>query len=272
MRVYFSPAFAIANRLLLDIVKHSMAVEVDKEKISVGADGRIRLSVQWLTDTRTEALRGIPKVYEGLVWAGHSATPFLSRSDGRYLVPANYEGLLDDQAAELEQYDIDSEFREVKIETFPDRSILRREWGASEENGRLIFAPKIKRPNDGGTGLGSNKEEEIDNPLFNATTYPVEYAVATMRILRKRVPASLERAVGSVVGSIPSGFDYQGNAKSWFVRPLRRRKVGNMWEITVQYQQVDEFSDVSVLLALLQKEKKAGSSTGLGSSFGTFNF
>jgi hypothetical protein len=240
-----------------------MAVEVDKEKISVGADGRIRLSVQWLTDTRAEALRGIPKVYEGLVWAGHSASPFLSRSDGRYLVPANYEGLLEDQAPELEQYEIDSEFREVKLETFPNREILRKEWGASEENGRLIFAPKIKRPNDGGTGLGSNKEEEIDNPLFNATTYPVEYAVATMRILRKRVPPSLERAVGSVVGSIPSGFDYQGNAKSWFVRPLRRRKAGNMWEITVQYQQVDEFTDVSVLLALLQKTRSGGRGTGL---------
>jgi hypothetical protein len=249
-----------------------MAVEVDKEKISVGADGRIKISVQWLADSRTEALRDIPKVYEGLVWAGHSATPFLSRDDGRYLVPANYEGLLDDQAAELEQYELDGELREVKIETFPDREILRKEWGASEENGRLIFAPKIKRPSEGGTGLGPNKEEEIDNPFFNSTSYPVEYAVATMRLLRKRVPPSLERAVGTVVSSIPSGFDYQGNATSWLVSPLRRRKAGNMWEITVQYRQVDEFSDIAALMVLLQKNRNASKGSGLGSTFGTFSF
>lgn len=248
-----------------------MAVAVNSEKFSLGNDGRLRLQVQWLTDTRTEALRAIPASYEGLARTNASGSPFISEGDGRYLVDAVYEGLIDDQAPEAEQYELGAEYREQKIETFPDREILMKEWGASEKDDKLVFTPTIKRPSSGGTGLGSQKTEEVPNPFFNLTTYPVEYAVATMRILRKAVPAEIERAAGSVIERIPPGFDYQGNAKSWLVRPIRRRKVGNVWEITVTYQQVDEFRDVEALLLLLQKTKKS-SGSGLGADFGTFRF
>jgi hypothetical protein len=248
-----------------------MAIEIGKEKFTIARDGRIQLSLQYLADTRLEAMRSIPATVEGLVRVGSSGSPFISKNDGRYVVDANYEGLIDDQATELEQYEVNGEYREVKIEAFPDRWVLRKDWGATEEEGRLVFPPKIKRPSGGGTGLGNAKEPEIDNPFYNMTQYPVEYAVATMRILRKRVPASLERSVGTVISKIPSGFDYQGNATSWLVRPLRRRKAGNMWEISVEYQQVDEFSDVEALLVLLQKTKSSGSGSGLGATFGTFN-
>jgi hypothetical protein len=240
-----------------------MAIEIGKEKFTKTQDGKIRFSVQWLADTRLEALRSIPGLFEGLVQTGTSGTPFLSRNDGRYEVEATYEGLIDDQAPEAEGYELDSEYREVKIEAFPDRLTLMEFWGASEEDGRLVFTPKIKRPSGGGSGLGAAKTEEIDNPFYNLTTYPVEYAVATWRILRKRVPASLERSVGTVVSRIPAGFDYQGHAKSWLVRPIRRRKVGNMWEISVQYQQVDGFGDVEALLVLLQKVRTEGRGSGL---------
>lgn len=248
-----------------------MAVAVNQEKFSLGNDGRLRLNIQWLTDTRSEALRSIPTSYEGLARTNASGSPFISQNDGRYVVDAVYEGLIDDQAPEAEQFELGSEYREQKIETFPDREVLRNEWGASEEDGRLVFTPTIKKPTTGGTGLGTQKTEEIPNPFYNLTTYPVEYVVATMTILRKRVPAALERSVGTVIDRLPSGFDYQGNAKSFLVRPIHRRKVGNAWEIRVQYQQVDEFSDVQALLVLLQKTKKSTGS-GLGSSFGSFQF
>lgn len=234
-----------------------MAVIVDKETFDIGKDGRISLKIQWLADSRAEALREIPFVQDTLVRTSLSATPWISDSDGRYLVNTVYEGVLDEQQAEeAEQYELSSEYREAKIETFPDREILRNEYGAVEEDGRLVFPPTIKPPKSGGSGLGNKKTSEVPNPFFNLTTYPVEYAVANWTILRKRVPAELERKVGTVVGSIPSDFDYNGNAKSWLVRPLQRRKVGNMWEINVQFQQVDEFSDIEALLILLQKAKK----------------
>ena len=234
-----------------------MAVIVEKESFDIGKDGRISLKIQWLADSRAEALREIPTVMDTLVRTSLSASPWISENDGRYLANAVYEGLVDEQqAAESEQYELTSEYREAKIETFPDREILRNEYGAIEEDGRLVFPPTIKKPKGGGSGLGNSKSAEVPNPFFNLTTYPVEYAVANWTILRKRVPASLEKAAGTVVGSIPTGFDYNGNATSWLVRPLRRRKVGNMWEINVQYQQVNEFSDVEALLILLQKSKK----------------
>jgi hypothetical protein len=240
-----------------------MAVVVEKERFDVGKDGRAQLSIQWLTDTRTEAQRQIPVTYDGLTRTRASGVPFLSKDDGRYLVDAVYEGLFEDQAVDSEQFELDYESREVKIEAFPDREVLRRDWGATEEDGRLVFTPKISPPAGAGTGLGAQATPEIDNPFYNLTTYPVEYAVAKMRILRRRVPASLERSVNTVIDRIPSGFDYQGNAKSWLVRPLRRRKIGNVWEINVVYQQVDEFKDVNALLVLLQKVRTEGRGTGL---------
>lgn len=251
-----------------------MAVVVNQEKFSLGSDGRLRLSVQWLADSRSEALREIPFFREGLARTGASGSPFVSESDGRYLVDATYEGLIDDQAPDAEQYELESEYREQKIETFPDREILRKEWGASEEDGRLVFAPTIKKPTSGGSGLGSQKTEEVPNPFYNLTTYPVEYVVATMTILRKNVPSELERAVGTVVDRLPSGFDYQGNAKSFLLRPLQRSKVGNAWRIRAQYQQVDEFKDVQALLILLQRVKSGsgGVGSGLGAEFGSFRF
>lgn len=251
-----------------------MAVVVNQEKFSLGNDGRLRLSVQYLTDTRIEALREIPFLREGLARTSASGSPFISESDGRYLVDAVYEGLIDDPDPETDQYEISSEYREQKIETFPDREILRSEWGASEEDGRLVFTPTIKRPSEGGTGLGPQKTEEIPNPFYNLTTYPVEYIVATMTILRKRVPAELERTVGTVVDRLPSGFEYEGNAKSFLLRPLQRAKVGGAWRIRAQYQQVDEFKDVQALLVLLQKSRSgsSGVGSGLGSTFGSFRF
>lgn len=240
-----------------------MAVVVEKERFDVGKDGRAVLRIQWLADSRQEAQREIPRLYDGLARTSASGVPFLSRDDGRYLVDATYEGLFEDQATEAEQYSLDYEYREAKIEAFPDRKVLRRDWGAVEEDGRLVFPPTVKPPSGMGTGLGNQKTAEIPNPFFNLTTYPVEYAVANMRILRRQVPPSLERAVGTVVDRIPSGFDYQGNAKSWLVRPLRRRTVGNVWEINVQYQQVDEFKDIEALLVLLQKVRNGGRGTGL---------
>lgn len=241
-----------------------MAVIVDKESFDIGKDGRVVLRIQWLADNRSEAIRDIPMVQENLVRTGLSASPWISQDHGKYLVNATYEGLVDnEQAEEAEQYELTSEYREAKIETFPDREILRAEYGAVEEDGRLVFPPTIKTPTSGGSGLGNRKTAEVANPFYNLTTYPVEYAVANWTILRKRVPAELERQVGTVISRLPSGFDYNGNAKSWLVRPIRRRKVGNMWEINVQYQQVDEFSDVEALLILLQKSKKGGRGSGL---------
>jgi len=241
-----------------------MAVIVEKESFTIDRIGKVTLQIQWLADSRGEALRDIPMIQEGLVRTSISASPWVSQNDGRYLVNATYEGVVEELTSEeLEQYELTSEYREAKIETFPDREVLRNEYGAVEEDGRLVFPPTIKQPTSGGSGLGNRKTAEVPNPFYNLTTYPVEYAVANWTIARRRVPADLERSVGTVISNLPAGFDYRGNAKSWLVRPLQRRKAGNVWEINVQYQQVDEFSDVEALLVLLQKSKRDRRGSGL---------
>lgn len=232
-----------------------MAVRVEKEKFTKGRDGRMKLQVRWLATTRTEAINSIPSTYDNLQLTDLSGAPWIDEN-GKYLVDAVYEGYNgsgNGPDVEFDQAEITGEMREVKIELFPDRDLLKTEYGAYEEDGKLKFPAKL--PNTARTGNGLSVPEERDNPFFNLTTYYVEYELAVHSFIRRTVPAALLKKQLTVVNQLPSVFEYAGQTKSWFLRPIRRRKIGNMWEITAEYEQVDEFGD-KVALAALRAESK----------------
>lgn len=241
-----------------------MAVRVEKEKFTIGRDGRMRLQVRWLAQTRSEAMTGIPPTYDGLFRTDYQGQPWIAES-GPYLVDAVYEGYNgggEGPARQFDQAEITSEMREVKIEDFPDRDLLRELYGAYEEEGRLKFPPKIPAPARGGNGLNASDEE--DNPFFNATTYLVEYELAVHQFVRSTVPAALLKAQLTIVNRLPEVFEYRGETKNWFIRPIRRRKIGNLWEITVEYQQVDELAAMKATSALRQQAKRSALDTFFG--------
>ena len=251
-----------------------MAVTIEKEKFSIDDRGRIRYQLRYKANSRTDALTGIPRTFEGLFLLGTSGTPWINKN-GAYLVDATYGGLIDESNPELDSYEVIEEFQDKKLSAFPDRELLEEEFGAYIDPwGDLRFPETLPKTSRLGSGLslntyrdGDNAEEQ--NPLHGATTYKVAYAVAIHRMVRKRIPARLEKMVGTVVDRIPAQFEYSGRAQSWWIPPLRRRKVGNAWDIEMRYEQVDLFKDQEALVKLMQRTDKRRS--GLGRSFGTFN-
>lgn len=237
-----------------------MAVRVEKEKFTRGRDGRMRWQVRWMADTRTEATTSIPETYDGLQLSGSSGSPWIDDTDGRFLVDATYEGWNGTQNGPDESFDqaeISAELREVPIENFPNRDLLVENYAAYEEDGRLKFPSKI--PNTSLQGNGLSASEENDNPLFKATTYLVEYELAVHSFIRRKVPQALLKKQLTIVSELPSVFEYTGETKNWFVRPLRRRRVGNMWEITVEYEQVDEDKARQAMADLRRQSRKKSS-------------
>jgi hypothetical protein len=239
-----------------------MAVEIDKESFELSRSGTTRINRRYLADSRSEALSGIPKVVDGLPLAGIRGSIWISKDDGRHVVEAVYEGLVDDPDESLDEFDIVTEEREQKIEAFRPRGILLTEYDGSydAETGRLIFPPTMPKPK---TRLGQpltldsmRGDSETPNPLWNATSYSVEYSMATWRLVRKKVPQSLVKQSRTVIDRLPSGFEESGPKKQWYVRPLQKRKVGNAWTMEWSAIEISEFTDMQVLLALRAAETK----------------
>jgi hypothetical protein len=235
-----------------------MAIEIDKESFEVDRLGKIRLRRRYLADSRTEALTGLPKSVDGLPIAGTRGSVWISKNDGRHVVDAVYEGLIDDPDESLDEYELITEEREQKIEAFRPRDILLTDYDGSydEKTGDLIFPPTMPKPKNRlgqPLTLSTTSESETPNPLYGAKTYPVPHTTAVWRLVRKRVPTSLAKQEGTVIDRLPSGFDYTGPKKSWYVRPLQKRKRGNAWTIEWTAFQVTDFADLEVLLALREK-------------------
>jgi hypothetical protein len=239
-----------------------MAVEIDKESFELSRSGTTRINRRYLADSRSEALSGIPKAVDGLPLAGIRGSIWISKDDGRHVVEAVYEGLVDDPDESLDEFDIVTEERVQKIEAFRPRGILLTEYDGSydAQTGRLIFPPTMPKPK---TRLGQpltldsmRGDSETPNPLWNATSYSVEYSMATWRLVRKKVPQSLVKQSRTVIDRLPSGFEESGPKKQWYVRPLQKRKVGNAWTMEWSAIEISEFTDMQVLLALRAAETK----------------
>lgn len=246
-----------------------MAREIQGERVTITREGRMTLAVQLLFDTRREALTQYPRTLEGLLFAGAEGAPRTTK-EGKWILGARYDGIIDEPTERDDSYRLTGEDREMPIENFPDRELLKKEFGAYEENGRLKFPEKLPKSNVIGSllNLDSYKDGagEMDNPLFNATTYPEEYQVAVWRFVRRRVPQVVEGWVGTVLTKLPKGFEGMG-AKSdarWYVRPLDVNKMGNCVECQVQFKEISKFQALEALQKLLKRrEKGRGEGGGL---------
>jgi hypothetical protein len=242
-------------------------LEIDRETIEIDSLGKLRLRVRYAADSRSDAIRNTPAKLEGLPRTALRAQPWIGKQ-GKYIVDAAYEGLDADPDPELDVYELITEERENKIESFPDRELLEESYGATlDEDGNLIFPPTLpKPPSRLGQPLTLDTMKsgavEPQNPLHGTTSYAVPHTTAIWRLVRKKVPANLEKQSRSVITRLPSGFDYQGPKASWYVRPLQKRKAGNSWEIEWTAFEVTDFADLQVLLALQGRARGQGRTTG----------
>lgn len=244
--------------------------EIGREEIEISRIGGMRLKTQFLADSRTEAMRDVPLTLEGLLRTQARISPWIKRG-GQYLVDAIYEGVDTDPDPSQDEYQLFTEERETKIESFAPRDVLIETFGATvDAEGRLKFPPTLPKPKSRiGQPLTLDTYKngdgaETPNPLHNTTTYGVPHTTAIWRLVRKKVPASLERQARQVIDRLPSGFDYQGPKAQWYVRPLQKRKIGNAWEVEWQAFEISEFSDLTVLATLQSRDRKGrGAGQGL---------
>jgi hypothetical protein len=236
-----------------------MAVQIDKEQFERDRQGRVKFTVRWKMDTRSEALRSVPVKFEDLPLETVRGTPWIG-SDGAYLVDAVYTGIIDELSASLgdgenDQYELITEEREVPIEKFPDIPWLKETYGAFGGEGGMDFPETLPAPASrigtpltiANTGAKQGEGGEVPNPMWNTKTYPVPYTVAVWRFVRKTVPTDVERQAMTVIDRLPSGFDWRGPKLQWYVRPIQKRKTGNAWEVEWRAEELTEFTDPEFL-------------------------
>ena len=241
-----------------------MAVEIDKESFEIDKLGKMVIRRRYLADSRTEAMTGLPNSVDGLPRIGVSGRVWISSTDGRHVVDAVYEGVTGEGPDETyDDFELLTEEREQKIETFEDQETLFNDYGARSnvETGRLEFPPNLpKPPKRLGQPLTLDTYKtataETPNPLFGASSYGVPYSMANWRMVRKKVPSSLVKMERTVIDKLPSGFDYSGPKKQWYVRPLQKRKSGNAWSIEWSALEISEFKDISTLMSIQALQSK----------------
>lgn len=248
-----------------------MATEVGKRKFSITDDGAVFFTLQYHCDTEDEALFSIPTTYRGLLRYSHDGGQWVG---SEWVVTAKYRGLPASASydpEEFDQYSIEGEWREEPIEAFPNRKLLIDNYGAYVEDGKLKFPEKLPSTAQGAAdalgfaagfaiGLalsdaGGSADDGEDNPLFGVRSYPVYYDMAEHRYVRETVPGDLTRKAGTIVESLPSGFDYDGDATAWLVDKPSRFKQGNCWRIVERYKEVDELKHIRALYDLIRNNR-----------------
>lgn len=239
-----------------------MPVQIETAKFQQRQGSPLVYNVAWRCDTEEEALAEIPAVFRGSLLLTNTSAAQWYPGASKFIVNAQYEGLIKDPPPELDEFDIDGEFREEKIESFPFRQMLVEVYGAFEKNNRLEFPRLLPRKPKTTTGIKppDGQAEDEENPLFNVRTYPVFYETATWRFVRQKLPGWVVSIPGSIVERLPEGFEYDGDAKQWFVTKAPRTKRGGCWSLAVHYKAIDKIKHVAALQALINQE--SGQSTG----------
>lgn len=236
-------------------------IQIDKTHFSQRRGGPMVMKIRFAADSENEALTGIPYTQRGgaLVLQNKESVQWYPGAI-KFIVDATYEGLLEDPPADMDEYMIDGEFREEKIETFPKPELLVTEYGAYKKNGEILFRETLDASAGSATGLPrQGSGSEVPNPLFGVKTYPVFYEVAEWSFVRKNIPPSIQRLRGKTVDRLPAGFRYDGEAKLWFVDKVPRRTRGNSWSGSVRYKQIDDTPHIKALQDLIN-----GSGRGSG--------
>lgn len=217
--------------------------------------GLVSITIKYYCDTEDEALFGLPSSYRGMARRSGSGAEWDAGED-KWIASAVFQGLADgaDPSSELEQYTIDGEWREEPIEAFPDRALLVSTYGGyiDAADGRLKFPETLSSSGSGATGFSSSSKASVKNPMFGVTSYPVLRLVAEHTYVRSSAPSGIYTRVGTVLTSLPSGFD-EPDGKTWIVDTPTIRRIGNARHITERYKDIDMLKHVEALYRLIKK-------------------
>lgn len=218
-------------------------------------EGLVAFRIKYFADTEDEALFSTPASYRGLGRRGSNGAEW-DAGENKWIVDVTFQGLPDGAAPseELEQFTIQGEWREEPIESFPERASLVSTYGGyiDPSDGRLKFPEALVSKAGSGTGLNGSKKASGKNPMFGVTSYPVLRLVAEHTFVRASAPSGIYSEVGTVVNSLPSGFDEPGG-KIWIVDTPTVIKVGNARRVTKRWKDLDALRHIEALQRLIKK-------------------
>ena len=232
-------------------------MKIQIKGISGGKDrrGLVSLVYRFLFTESTEGdalLGALPNRPTSLPEVGRKIVEWDVNNFG-FLVDVTFEGIVSEPGKNEDQHSIRGEWREERIEAFPFRELLVRDYDAYEEEGSLKFPQYLTGGKSGSGGFKSAAKGKAEtNPLFGTTSYPVMRLVATQTMVRGTVPSAVYRDVGKVVKSLPGGFKNPPK-RTWIVDPPQTRSRGNAEEIVRTWKEVDDLKHLQALQLILQK-------------------
>jgi len=169
---------------------------------------------------------------------------FTAGAGGLYIVHVLYEGqppIFGDQPTKF-VIGLKTAYTEEPIEAHPKiNEIVEKYNGQWDENGNVHFPPTYT-PKTSARGAAKTATKEKKNPYCGVQKRKKLEISYTRTYASGRLPASLILNIGHVI-STPPGFpsDVTLPSKSkWLIMPLEAPQRGNVFEITEEYQFLDE--------------------------------
>jgi hypothetical protein len=228
-------------------------IRIKGTRFGVDKRGLLTGNATYLCDGLSEAVSGtLPNPFGSGQFVGRSGGEW-DTGEEKWVVQGNFEGVVFEPGPESEDYSLDAEFSEEPIEAHPSiTTLMERYQGTKGDDGRVQFAELITGQSGGGSGLSNNRQRTEKNPFFGVQSYPAMRMVAQHSYVRRSVPNSIYRKVGTVLNSLPAGFDEPGGRK-WVVMPPLARRRGDGWEITERYKDVGDDPHVEILSQLVRR-------------------
>lgn len=154
-----------------------------------------------------------------------------------YELTLKYQGKLEDDPTDVDEYTLDISFSEEPIESHPRWQEIKKKYRGDIVDGKVEFQEYIRITKKLNTQPGSKGFSK--NPMYGHSTWLVLKAVIRHSyVARKRPSLSM---IGRIVKKAPGGFDTP-DGHDWLVMPPKcRRKTGGsdpateLFDITVEY-------------------------------------
>lgn len=229
-------------------------IRIKGVRFSVDRRGLFSGAATYLCDGLDEAVGGtLPNPFGSVTEVGRNGGDW-DVDEEKWIVTANFEGLVNEPRADQEEYNLDAEFSEEPIESHPSiASIIKTYGGFKREDGTVEFPETLPTGKTGsGTGLSQGKRGSEKNPFFGVTSYPAMRMIATHSSIKRALGSSIYSRVGRVLNSLPAGFDEPGG-RQWLIMPPLVRRRGDVWDVTERYKDVGDDPHVVLLAKLIQK-------------------
>lgn len=218
--------------------------------------GGITVSKQWVVDTLDETLTVGEESVLGLPEEDRGSQ---KRDDGRHLVTINYKGAQEDSSPQREKWGGKLTFREDPIQSHPNWTRLRDDYGwVDDGGGKGHFPEEMPANSPGKTGVGTGAaargQDGAKNPMFGAKTFPVIVGDISHSYIRRELPQDLLGKIGRVLNDLPGNSGIRTpEGYAWLTQCPEFDQEGNAWRIVDHYKLVPKDGYLYIAYNLIKR-------------------